>query len=82
MIKALGLPLCGKNRNRRQCFPEDRLRDKSKRPMQGEPAPAFDFLDGHRRSRLYRGIILTGTISLFKYSLKNKLVRRALHYLG
>jgi hypothetical protein len=36
------------------------------------------FLDGHRRSRLYRGIILPLTISLIKYSLEKTCARSAL----
>jgi hypothetical protein len=41
----------------------------SKRPMRGTPAPAFDFLDGHRRSQLYRENKTIVKISLVKYSL-------------
>lgn len=42
----------------------------------GEPAPAFDFLDGHRRSRLYRAAIINSNrlpVNLFP---KSRLPRR------
>jgi hypothetical protein len=46
--------------------------------MQGIPAPAFDFLDGHRRSRLYRANILNWKFPWSNTQIfKEKLVREA-----